>query len=292
MAAAFSYSAAPRKARGRCRPRPRWPRPCGHDRPSSSRPPCPPCSCVRWVAPCRRCRHAHLGLRVRQRSVSMPSSRLTSRQTTAAPNRARGAARRKFPPPAATRRAYPARHAPAGDPSIISSACWRRTSGSGLSAAARQTAASGDAPFVVAGLVKDDTVGLVSVFNSAPLLKRMPCSAALQPTVGVARPSAQGTATDSTSQQVSSARSRLRGAMRRYTMRRQRRRADDARHDQCATLSAKRCTGCFFALGLAHDLDDLLEHGRLAQRLGRDDGQPERLRLPPIAGRFTACSRR
>ena len=54
---------------------------------------------------------------------------------------------------------------------------------------------------------------------------------------------------------------------------RQRRRADDARHEPARDLVGKALHGRFFALGLAHDLDDLLEHGRLAQCLGRDDGR-------------------
>lgn len=54
---------------------------------------------------------------------------------------------------------------------------------------------------------------------------------------------------------------------------RQRRRADDARHEPARDLVGKALHGCFFALGLPHDLNDLLEHGRLAQRLGRDDGR-------------------
>ena len=64
--------------------------------------------------------------------------------------------------------------------------------------------------------------------------------------VGVARPSAHGHATDSTSQQVSSARSRLRGATRQYQTRNVSAAAPmTPGTNQRATLSAKRCTGAF-----------------------------------------------
>ena len=129
-----------------------------------------------------------------------------------------------------------------------------------------------------AGLVKDDTVGLVSVFKLRAALEE---DAVLRRAAGADHePRRRGEAERARArdrQHVAAGEQRALEVARRNApipdKERQRRRADDARHEPARDLVGKALHGCFLALGLPHDLDDLLEHGRLAQCLGRDDGR-------------------
>ena len=145
-----------------------------------------------------------------------------------------------------------------------------------------------------AGLVKDDTVGLVSVFKLRAALEE---DAVLRRAARADHePRRRGEAERARArdrQHVAAGEQRALKVARRNAPvpdeERQRRRADDARHEPVRDLVGKALHGCFFALGLAHDLDDLLEHGRLAQRLGRDDGRAGAVEAAAddlVAGRF------
>lgn len=101
--------------------------------------------------------------------------------------------------------------------------------------------------------------------------------------VGVARPSAHGHATDSTSQQVSSARSRLRGATRRYQTRNVSAAAPmTPGTNQRATLSAKRCTGAFSHWACRTIWMICSSTDALPSASAETMAEPERLRLPPM----------
>ena len=129
-----------------------------------------------------------------------------------------------------------------------------------------------------AGLVKDDAVGLVGVFELRAALEE---DAVLRRAAGADHePRRCGEAERARArdrQHVAAGEQRALEIARRNAPvpdeKRQCRRADDARHEPARDLIGKALHGRFFALGLPHDLNDLLEHGRLAQRLGRNDGR-------------------